>query len=195
MSYYAGFYQIRSGGNAAQNPQNSSVSSKTSKDLTQKLMPAKPLDNSLTFCRNLDSTSECSIFAMNTYDEYDSRINAEGAIAPATSCKDSYTIYDSAWNSGTNDDDDNVGPKAGDGASRMPPSPLIQKYYQCYNTKYSSLLTAFGSASGSAGTIQPFVMWVFVFISIRMILRKKEKEEMIDKETDPRIEEIRMRSI
>ena len=188
MAYYGGFFQIRAGGNAAQNVQTGG--SVTSTDLLTKFMQPQGL-NIFSFCTGLDGTSDCSIFAMNTYDEYDSRINANGAIAPQTSCTNSHEILDSAWDSGSYNDDDLVGPTAGDGALRMPPSLLIQKYYECFNTKYSSLLTAFGSASGSAGTIQPFVMWLFVFISIKMILRKKE-ETNIKTEVDPRVTEIEM---
>jgi hypothetical protein len=192
MAYYAGFVQLRLGGNAAQNPQSSGTTNATA--LLTKMM-SKNVDNSLSFCTGLPGLStptSCSIFAMNTYDEFDTRINSDGVIAPFTSCVNNFEIDDTAWDSGIYDDDDYVGPKAGDGALRLPPSSLIQKYYECFNTEQSSLLFAFGSASGSAGTIQPFFITIFVLFTLRFVLKKKNIE--VIEVQEPRIQELKMRA-
>ena len=73
----------------------------------------------------------------------------------------------------------------------MEKSSLIQKYYECYNTKQSSLLTAFGSASGSAGTIQPFIMTLFVLIAVRIVMKRERKDEK-EIDIDPRLKEIQL---
>ena len=195
MAYYAGFMQLRLGGNAGKNPQTVSQGRTSSTSLLSKMMNTNSSStNSLSFCTGLSgipTKTDCSIFAMNTYDEFDTRINAEGAIAPFTSCVNSFELDDTAWDSGIYQDDDSVGPKSGDGAARLPPSSLIQKYYECYNTKQSSLLTAFGSASGSAGTIQPFIMTLFVLITVRIIMKKEKKGEK-EIELNPRLKEIQL---
>jgi len=206
-SYYPAFAAIRTGGEAGQGQNQKSDASQTTWTFTDliDLTTATALTNTKTvkktnsvtipvndinafsFCENGDEG--CVIFAMNTYDEYDNRINKEYFDLTSSSCSNSFTIAPWAWSqNSTSDDQVNSDATVVTGALYVPPSTLYQDYYECYNTLFVSLSLAFGAASGSAGSLTPAFMMILVTISV-YFFGKTVKETNEHQQEQPQGEE------
>lgn len=86
--------------------------------------------NAYSWCSPTDASIKCAVYAMNTVDLFNQRIDAEGAIAAASSCANEFVIPDTAW----------VSSDGTAGAAIVPPTSLSQDYYECYNTEIKSVL-------------------------------------------------------
>ena len=102
-----------------------------------------------------DAGKDCVVLAMQTFDTYDQRINEEGTV-PLTSlsCADDFSLSDDALAL----------------AYTTPPTSLFQSYYQCFNTKFSSVNVAFGVASGIAGALTPVAVVIMVFWTTHLMI-------------------------
>ena len=57
-------------------------------------------------------------------------------------------------------------------------SNFTQDYYECYNSVLTSVQVAFGSASGTAGTVSPLFLLLFVSLFSNFFTSKKPKKEV-----------------
>lgn len=128
--YYPAFGAIRTGGNGGQNQVTPSSGKNSFNNVVASLQsgisgnligPNSPF----YFCQ--DEKNGCVIYAMNTYDIYDQRMNADYFELTDGSCKDTFSINDTTWFSST-------------GPYNVPPTSLIQDYFECYNLLYVSTL-------------------------------------------------------
>jgi hypothetical protein len=126
--YYPAFGAIRTGGNGGQNQKTLNNGKTTFNDVVTLLKGGQTgnligSNSPFYFCQ--DEKDGCVIYAMNTYDIYDQRMNANFFDLSDGSCKDSFSINDTTWLSST-------------GPYNVPPTSLIQNYFECYNLLYVS---------------------------------------------------------
>jgi len=177
MAYFPAFTALRLGGNAgAQSLPRTATNAKSSGDLSTKVFNGLST-NGFSFCTFTtgvsDSTgatsSSCSVFAMQTVDDLDKRVNNEGVNLPLLSCNDFVSVPDASWDDGN-----------GQGTVNVPPTSLVQQYFQCYNTVFSSLQVAFGSASGTASAVAPIVLMLIVSLTVNNFLPKPKVLSQVD---------------
>lgn len=116
--------------------------------------------NAYSFCSDLESSGDdagnsCVVLAMQTFDTYDQRINEMGTV-PSTSmsCNDDFSMSAEAW--------DNI--------YETTPTSLIEAFYECYPTVFSSLNYGFGIASGYASSVTPFMVVIIIFWATRIAI-------------------------
>ena len=178
MAYFPAFAALRLGGNAgAQSLARTATNAKSSNDLSSKVLTGASGTQGYSFCTFITGVSDsvgatsssCSVFAMQTVDDLDKRVNNEGVNLPLLSCNDFVSVPDASWDDGN-----------GGGTVNVPPTSLVQQYYQCYNTVFSSLQVAFGSASGTASAIAPIVLMLIVSLTVNNFLPKPKVLSQVD---------------
>lgn len=180
MAYYAGFFILRTSGNVGN--QDLMTVGGTSKTVLQNKLMSANSTNVFSFCSfatgvtdiSGSSTSSCSVLAMQTFDEFDQRVNGNGFGISFSSCNDYISIPETSW------DDGNAG-----GAVNIPPTNLIQDYYECYSSHFNSMMMAFGAASGTAGSLTPIFVTIIAFFVFQLMkppskaAKNKENDELI----------------
>ena len=151
MAYFGGFYILRTGGNAATATSQATI--KTAVDLKAKWMDTSQssIGNAYTFCTfdmgvsdGTTSTTSCSFFAMQTVDSIDQRVSSLGVNNNLMSCTDFVSIPDAAWDDGN-----------GGGPINVPPTKLVQDYYEVSFTFLPCLFFLAPCAHGVATTRLP----------------------------------------
>ena len=117
-AYFPGFGAIRLGGNAGRNPQTPTVGANFTS--LENLMNGGIVNGKITqdspffFCQN--SIEGCVIYAMNTYDEYDQRVNKDFYDIVDANCADPYGFdQNTTW----------ANPDSNTGPYYVPPSSLV----------------------------------------------------------------------
>jgi hypothetical protein len=125
-AYFPAFGAVRTGGNGGHNQVTISNGKTQFNDALSYLKGG--ISNSIigpnspfSFCQ--DDTNGCVIFAVNTYDIYNQRINKDFFDLVNGNCQDSFTMDETVWYNST-------------GPYDNPPTSLIQDYYECYNQLY-----------------------------------------------------------
>ena len=166
MAYFAGFVGLRLGGNAgAQSLTATKVGAKAKADLSTKMITGQT--NAYSFCGFATGVSDdmgsttamCSVYAMQTVDSLDQRVSQEGVNDNQMSCSDFVSLPDASWDDGN-----------GGGTVNNPPTTLVQDYYECYNTIFTSIIAAFGAAAGLAGSIAPLFLTAFVALTAKRFI-------------------------
>jgi hypothetical protein len=121
-AYFPAFGAIRTGGNAGQNKQDVAAGSSSFNDLLHLMQkgvgPGITSNSPFSFCK--DDTNGCVIFAMNTYDTFDQRINKDFYDLTNGNCFDSFSISDGSWFNDT-------------GAYNVPPQQLVRHIFLINN--------------------------------------------------------------
>ena len=66
------------------------------------------------------------------------------------------------------------------GAAEVPPTSLVQAYYECLNTPSRSLIVAFGSGAGSAGAISSlFVIFCMLTLGKHFLRKDVDTSELL----------------
>ena len=136
---------------------------------------------------NQHQTPDCTIFAMNTYDDAEALVNAEHLNILDSHCADEFTMPSSSWERNasyrwpTTDVPTAHNDLAGLGAYYVAPQSLVQQYYKCFNSIITSLALAFGSSAGTAGIAGTVVVTVLVaLVSAGWFKDKAAEDRAVD---------------
>jgi len=122
---------------------------------------------------------DCSIFAMNTFDNAEPALSNFHVNVLTPHCADEFSMPNSSWarnttyRYNTTEVPTASNEPAGLGALYVPPQSLTQSYYICYNKWSTSLSLAFGSSAGTAGIAATVAISIMVSLISAGWFKKK----------------------
>jgi len=157
QAYYASFSAMRIGGTASKYPP-ALPTSMTQLQATQSIAALQNMTNrnaTFSFCQG-----HCNVFTIRVYDTFDQKVDADFKQVFHGGCSDTLYKDGVAWGN----------------AMLTPPLPLVMDYVECVNFLLTSVINAFGVASGTAAPISAafVILMVFIMCQVWIYMSKKK---------------------